>query len=693
MIVLDIKQSVCSYCSVGCNLNFYVENNEIKRVEPTSDYPVNNGFCCIKGLNLDKQQTKHEPHKKPLLRNEKGEMGEIPWDKAFKTFATRMKEIQERYGKESVAFLSTGQITTEEVALLGFVGRIHMGINGDGNTRLCMATSIVAHKQSFGFDAPPYTLKDLELSDTIIFIGANPVIAHPIAWDRVKGNKDAKVITIDPRKSETVLNSDIWIDIKPKSDIVLLYTLANVLIENEWIDKDYIKNYSEGFDGFKNHVKKYTLENVEEQTGISIKRVLELAEMIHKGKRVSFWWTMGVNQGFQAVRTAQAIINLAVITGNIGREGTGANSLTGQSNAMGSRMYSNTTTLYAGRDYNNENHREYVANILDIEEDKIPTKPTIPYDEIIKRIKSGEIKALWVVGTNPADSWVNNKEFKEVVKNLEFFVVQDLYSDTDSAKLCDLCLPSVSSLKKEGFLINTERRLSAVVPILSKEEGELTDYEIFLGIGRALGVGKALDKWKTPKHAFEIIKQFSSGMPCDITGVDYDMLVNSTGVQWPFREGDKLEDNERRLYEDNRFFTESGKIRFVYEDVVDYPEIPRPEFPYILNSGRGTVGQWHTQTRTREIPTVEDITFLSSHVFMNSELARDLNIKDNEKVLITSSNGESANFIAKISDSVKKNQLFAPMHYFNTNILTPYVFDTYSKEPSYKYVTVNIQRI
>ncbi|KMT22140.1 nitrate reductase NarB [Clostridium cylindrosporum DSM 605] len=690
---MDIKQSVCSYCSVGCNLNFYVENNEIKRVEPTSDYPVNNGFCCIKGLNLDKQQTKHEPHKKPLLRNEKGEMGEIPWDKAFKTFATRMKEIQERYGKESVAFLSTGQITTEEVALLGFVGRIHMGINGDGNTRLCMATSIVAHKQSFGFDAPPYTLKDLELSDTIIFIGANPVIAHPIAWDRVKGNKDAKVITIDPRKSETVLNSDIWIDIKPKSDIVLLYTLANVLIENEWIDKDYIKNYSEGFDGFKNHVKKYTLENVEEQTGISIKRVLELAEMIHKGKRVSFWWTMGVNQGFQAVRTAQAIINLAVITGNIGREGTGANSLTGQSNAMGSRMYSNTTTLYAGRDYNNENHREYVANILDIEEDKIPTKPTIPYDEIIKRIKSGEIKALWVVGTNPADSWVNNKEFKEVVKNLEFFVVQDLYSDTDSAKLCDLCLPSVSSLKKEGFLINTERRLSAVVPILSKEEGELTDYEIFLGIGRALGVGKALDKWKTPKHAFEIIKQFSSGMPCDITGVDYDMLVNSTGVQWPFREGDKLEDNERRLYEDNRFFTESGKIRFVYEDVVDYPEIPRPEFPYILNSGRGTVGQWHTQTRTREIPTVEDITFLSSHVFMNSELARDLNIKDNEKVLITSSNGESANFIAKISDSVKKNQLFAPMHYFNTNILTPYVFDTYSKEPSYKYVTVNIQRI
>ncbi|MGO0846190.1 molybdopterin-dependent oxidoreductase, partial [Clostridioides difficile] len=167
----------------------------------------------------------------------------------------------------------------------------------------------------------PYTLKDLELSDTIFFIGANPVIAHPIAWGRVRKNKDAKIITIDPRKSETAMNSDMWIDIKTKGDLALFYTLANVLIEKGWIDQDYINNYTEGFEDFKEHVKKYTLEDVEERTGIYKMRVLELAKIIQEGKRVSFWWTMGVNQSYEAVRTAQAIINLALITGNMGREG------------------------------------------------------------------------------------------------------------------------------------------------------------------------------------------------------------------------------------------------------------------------------------------------------------------------------------------------------------------------------------
>ena len=224
-------QSTCNLCALACNIDFYVENGKIAKVSPTVDYPVNKGFCCIKGLNLDKQQTKVKARKSPLLRDENGEMKEISWEEGFKTFAKKMTSIQEKYGKESVAFISTGQMPTEDMALLGHVGRNYMGINGDGNTRLCMATSVVAHKQSFGFDAPPYTLNDAELSDTIILIGANPVIAHPVFWGRIRENKEAKIITIDPRKSETAMNSDIWIDIKPKADLILMYTLANVLIE------------------------------------------------------------------------------------------------------------------------------------------------------------------------------------------------------------------------------------------------------------------------------------------------------------------------------------------------------------------------------------------------------------------------------------------------------------------------------
>ena len=687
-------QSTCNLCALACNIDFYVDNGKIQKVSPTVNYPVNKGFCCIKGLNLDKQQTKIKARKSPLLRDENGEMKEISWNKGFEVFAKKMTEIQAKYGKESVAYISTGQMTTEEMALLGHVGRNYMGMHGDGNTRLCMATSVVAHKQSFGFDAPPYTLNDAELSDTIILIGANPVIAHPVFWGRIRKNKDAKIITVDPRKSETAINSHMWVDIKPKSDLVLLYTLANVLIQNGWIDKKYIDEHTEGYEDFKNHVYKFTLDNVEEETGISKERVLELAEIIHNGKRVSFWWTMGVNQGYQAVRTAQSIINLALITGNIGRPGTGANSLTGQCNAMGSRAFSNTAGLYGGGDFDNPVRRKAVAEALEVDESVLATKPTLPYNVIIEKAIAGEIKGLWVICTNPRHSFTNNDEFKKAVGNLDFLVVQDIYEDTHTAQLCDLYLPSVPAIKKEGVLINTERRLSKVNPVVPKEEGELSDFEIFLNIGKELGMGSLLDNWKTPRDVFELLKKCSKGMPCDITGVTYEMLEGknmegSRGVQWPFKEGQVIEEDERRLYEDGNYYTPSKKAKFHFEDIAENPTETSKEFPYILNTGRGTVGQWHTQVRSREIEH-NKIYRKESYVLMNPELARELNINENERVNITSQNGNTNEFNVVYSENVKKDHIYAPMHYIETNSLTPSVYDPYSKEPSFKTVAVNI---
>ena len=691
---MKVIRSTCNYCSIACNLDFHVEDNGfIKRVVPTLDYPVNKGFCCVKGLNLDKQNTEHENPVLPLVRDKNGELKQIQWQEAFDLFAKRVTEIQEKYGKESFAFLSTGQLATEEMALAGHIGRTFLGGNGDGNTRLCMATSVVSYKQSFGFDAPPYTFNDLEHSDVIIFIGCNPVVAHPILWGKTKNNKDCIKIAIDPRRTETVTNCDMWIDIKPKSDLTLLYTLANVLIEKGWIDINYIEKYTEDFEGFKEHVKKYTLEDVEEKTGISKVRVLELAEIIHNGKKVSLWWTMGINQSYQAVRTAQAIINIALMTGNIGRVGTGPNSITGQCNAMGSRLFSNTTGLYGGGEYDNEARRKVVAEALDIDPEMLPKKPTLPYNVIIEKINSGEIKALWVVATNPIVSWINNLEFKKAAEKLEFLVVEDIYSDTETARYCDLLLPSANGLKKEGVLINTERRLSKLNPVLEKKENELTDYDIMLGIGKALGMGKLLDKWKTPRDAFETLKACTKGMPCDITGVDYDMLKDSRGVQWPFRAGEELKEDERRLFEDNKYYTPSGKAKFIYEDVVPVPYEQSEEYPYLFNTGRGTVGQWHTQTRTREIPDVFSIVPHEGYVNINTDLADELGIKDNETIKITSPNGVSNNFLVKLSRTVKKDQIYAPMHYIEANSLLPSIFDTYSKEPNFKYVPVKIEKI
>lgn len=683
-------QSTCNYCAIDCNLDFYVEDNKIIKIVPTKEYPVNNGFSCVKGISLDKQQTKFKPNPLPRIKKADGSFEYLTWENGFKEVAERLTKIREKYGNESVAALSTGQMTVEEFALFGHMMRNHLKANVDGNTRLCMATAAVAHKQSFGFDAPGYTLKDLELSDTIIFIGANPIVAHPILWGRVRNNPNKKIITIDPRYSETAKNSDYWYGINSKTDLTLLYTLANLIIEKDYTDKKYIEENTENFEGFKDFVKEYTVEKASEICGLTQGEIEELVELIHSGKRVSFWWTMGINQGHEAVRSVQAIINLALMTGNIGREGTGANSITGQSNAMGSRVFSNTTGLFGGGDFDNPNRRAKVAKALGIDESLLIDKPTLPYNRIIEKINAGEIKALWVVCTNPRHSWTNNETFREAMEKLELLIVQDIYADTETSEMCDIYLPAVPGVKKEGTVINLERRLSAVRPCLEKAENELMDYEIFYGVAKALGLEDITQNWKTPKDAFNFMRACSEGMPCDITGVEYKDLAESHGIQWPFKSGDKLVTDERRLYEDGKYFTPNKKAKFLFEKVAENPLPTSEEFPYIFNTGRGTVGQWHTQSRTREIPFVIDAVSKEAYLYINSKLAEEKGITENSKVIVKSKNGESAEFIAMLTEDVKYNELFAPIHYIECNKLTPSVYDAYSKEPSYKSAVVNI---
>ena len=686
-------QSTCNYCALDCNLDFYVEDEKIVRVLPTKGYPVNDGFCCIKGLSLDKQQTVVKTSPLPKIRQADGSMKEVSWDEGFQYVADQLQELQAKYGRESVAGISTGQLTMEEFAIFGHVMRNYLKTNVDGNTRLCMATAVVAHKQSYGFDAPGYTLKDLELSDTIIFIGANPVVAHPILWKRVRQNPDKKVIVIDPRKSETAMNADYWYPVKCRGDLYLLYTLANVLIEKGWIDQNYIEAHTEGHGEFKEFVKPFTLDQAQETAGLSPEQILELAQLIHEGKRVSFWWTMGVNQGYEAVRTAQAIINLALMTGNIGRPGTGANSITGQCNAMGSRSYSNTAVLYAGGDFTNPARRAKVAESLGVDESVLAEKPTATYNQIIEGINEGRIKGLWILCTNPRHSWTNNETFASAVKKLELFVVQDIYDTIESAEECTVFFPVVPGIKKEGTYINLERRLSAMRPCLAKKENEITDYEAIFGVGKALGMGGLLKGWETPKDCFELMKKCSKGMPGDITGVTWEMLENSNGVQWPFREGEALEDDERRLYEDGNFFTPSRKAQFKFEAPMENPLPLTEEYPYLFNTGRGSVGQWHTQSRTSEVQFIGDVSAREAYLFMNPGTAAAYGLEENDRILVHSVNGEKAGFQVRISDQVREKELYAPIHYIECNKLTPSVYDPYSKEPSYKATPVWFEKM
>ena len=689
-------QSTCNYCAIDCNLDFYVENDRIVKVVPTKGYPVNDGFSCIKGLSLDKQQKIVKPNCLPKIRQEDGSFKEVSWDEGFKHVADKLKELQEKYGTESVAGISTGQLTMEEFALFGHVMRDHLKTNVDGNTRLCMATAVVAHKQSFGFDAPGYTLNDLELSDTIVLIGANPVVAHPIVWGRILKNQvpGKKLIVVDPRKSETAMNADYWYGLKHRSDLLLFYTIANQLIEKDYLDHKFIEEHTEKFEEFKEFVKAYTLERGVEGTGLSAEQILEFVELIHSGKKVSFWWTMGVNQGYEAVRTAQAIINIALMTGNIGKPGTGANSITGQCNAMASRAYSNTAVFYGGGDFTDPARRARIAEVFGTDESKLAEKPTKTYNQIIEGINAGEIKGLWILCTNPRHSWTNNETFASAAKKLELFVVQDIYDTIESAEDCTVYFPVVPGIKKEGTYINLERRLSAMRPVLNRGENEISDYEAILGVGKALGMGDELKGWETPRDCFNLMRECTRNMPCDITGITWEMLENSHGIQWPYPEGKEEENKEeqRRLYSDGKFFTPSKKANFMFEEVRENPLPTTEEFPMVLNTGRASVGQWHTQSRTKEVKFVEDVSAKKAYIYMNTKMAEENGVKEMDQIRVYSVNGQDAVFAVKVTDNVQYKELYAPIHYIECNKLTPSLYDSYSKEPSYKATPVRFEK-
>ncbi len=685
--------SVCGFCSTGCNLKILLRDGTAAGLAPAANYPVNLGMACPKGWEALEVLDAPDRATTPMARSAAGRLEPVSWDAALRTFVDRMKSIQAAHGPHSVAFLSTGQIVTEEMALLGALAKFGMGmLHGDGNTRQCMATSVVAYKEAFGFDAPPYTYADFEESDVIVLVGSNLCIAHPILWQRVMRNPHRpEIIVIDPRATETAMAATQHLPLYPKSDLELLYGVAQILIRRGWIDRQYIDAHTTGFDDFAAFVEPYAPDRVAQATRLTVESIERLAATIHAGQRVSFWWTMGVNQSHQAVRTAQAIINLALMTGNIGRPGTGANSITGQCNAMGSRLYSNTTNLLGGRDFANPDHRREVADILEIDEAAIPRDGSWPYHRILEGILRGEIRGLWVVATNPAHSWINQAYAHDVLSRLDFLVVQDMYATTETARRAHLVLPAAGWGEKEGTFINSERRFGAVRKVRRAPGEALADFHIFKIIADYWGCGDMFRKWDSPAAAFELLKQLSAGRPCDITGIDdFDMLDQRGGVQWPYPAEAGDERPERRLFEHGRFYHADGRARFVCEAPRPLPEPPTNAFPLVLLTGRGTAVQWHTQTRTAKSAVLRKLAPDKLYVELSPPDAARLGLRTGDAVRVSSQRGELC-ALACVTPGIQPGQAFLPMHENTTNLLTDATFDPYSHQPAYKACAVKVE--
>ena len=683
---------VCGYCSTGCSLDVHLKDGNAVNLTPTTDYPVNLGMACPKGWEALSVMDSPDRATTPLLKHENGKLNPVDWQTAMSEFVGRFKSIQEEHGDHSVAFLSTGQMVTEEMAFLGALTKFGMGmLHGDGNTRQCMATSVVAYKQAFGFDAPPYTYADFEESDVIVLVGSNLCIAHPIMWERVIRNPHSpEIIVIDPRSTETAMNATQHLAAYPKSDQSLCYGIARILIENGWIDHDYIAAHTNGFPEFVEFVQAFTLERVAADTGLLADQITRAAKTIRKGKRVSFWWTMGVNQSHQGVRTAQAIINLALMTGNIGRPGTGANSITGQCNAMGSRLFSNTTNLLGGHDFANPVHQKKIADILGIDSSRIPTEPSWPYNEIMEGILRGKIRGLWVICTNTAHSWINQSQARDILDRLDFLVVQDIYHNTETAAMADLVLPAAGWGEKEGTFINSERRIGVVKKVRRAPGQALSDFNIFRLIADAWGCGDQFKKWDSPESVFQLLKACARDMPCDFAAIDgYVEIDRRGGIQWPYAE--HTADNERRLFTDGSFHHADGRAKFITEEPRPLTERPNNEYPLILLTGRGSASQWHTQTRTSKSAILRKLYPAENYAEINPRDATDHQIQTGSTIQIASPRG-STTVTAFVTNAVRPGQIFIPMHYEGTNQLTDSVFDPYSKQPSYKSCAVRISR-
>jgi assimilatory nitrate reductase catalytic subunit len=686
---------VCGFCSTGCGLNVHLKDGQAVNLSPATDYPVNLGMACPKGWEALAPLRAVDRATTPLLKGANGRLRPVGWPEALEAFTTRFKAIQREHGPASVAWLGTGQIPTEELALLGSVAKFGMGVvHGDGNTRQCMATAAVAHKQSFGFDAPPFTYADFEQSDVIVLIGSNLCIAHPIMWERIcKNPHRPTIVVVDPRKTETAMAASLHVAPRPKSDLTLLYGLAHQVIRRGWVDRAFVDAHTTGFAELAAHLEAFTPARVVEETGVDEATLNVLAGTIHEGKRVSFWWTMGVNQSHQGVRTAQAIINLALITGNIGRPGTGANSITGQCNAMGSRVFSNTTNLLGGRDFTSEADRRDVAEILGIPEDRIPREDSLSYDRIVQKILDGKIRGLWVIATDPAHSWINQEDLLDVLGRLDFLVVQDMYTSTETAKRADLVLPAAGWGEKEGTFINSERRIGVIKKVARAPGQALADFHIFRLVADAWGCGDMFAEWTSPEAVFQILKRLSKGRPCDFSGVaDYAALDQAGGIQWPFPEGATLTSNERRLFEDGTFFTPDGKARLLFDDPRPLPEPTSAAFPLTLLTGRGSSSQWHTESRTGKSAVLRRLGAREDYVEISPEDARARGIASNDLVQVVSQRAR-VTVRAFVTRAVRTGELFIPMHGPTINKLTFAAFDPHSRQPAYKACAVNLTRV
>jgi ferredoxin-nitrate reductase len=652
-------------------------------------------MVCVKGAtiseSLDKDRLKY-----PMMRNSLDQpFRRVSWDEAFDAIVNRIRTVQVTQGPDAISMYGSGQFQTEDYYIAQKLLKGCLGTNNfDANSRLCMASAVVGYIQSFGSDGPPCCYEDLELTDCAFLIGTNTAECHPIVFNRLrkhhKQNKKVKMIVVDPRRTPTAEAADLHLAIRPGTDIDLLNGIAHLLMRWGRFDALFIDECTTGFSEYAEVIRHYPPELVAKKCGIRLDELETAARYWGESERVLSLWSMGINQSSEGTAKVRTLINLHLMTRNIGKPGAGPFSLTGQPNAMGGREAGGLCHILPGyRIVKNPQHRQEVEQFWGVPAGRIPANRGRTAWEMITGLETGDVGLLWIAATNPAVSMPDIERTKAALLRSPFTVYQDAYYPTETAAYAHVLLPAAQWSEKTGTMTNSERVVT-LCPKFRTPPGEAkADWEIFAEVGRRLGFADQFAFKDSAEVRAEFI-QLTRGRVCEQTGISYERLQAEGPIQWPCPEklqGSKLQlegsqglkvetstaskpashkgnteqpSNQKRLYTDLSFPTPDGRARFAAYHSRGLAEPPDPNYPLVLTTGR-LYGHWHTQTRTGRIPKIVQMhpnPFLEIH----PRDAEKLGIEDESWVEVRSRRGISR-FKAQVTKAIAPGTVFVPMHW------------------------------
>ena len=691
-------KTTCSYCGVGCGIIAGKDDRGRLTVAGDPDHPVSRGMLCSKGRNLNYVVQDHTDRllypRMRLHRNHP--LQKVTWSKAMERAAAVFKGIIAEHGPDSVGFYVSGQCLTEEYYLINKLAKGFIGTNNiDTNSRLCMSSAVVAYAKMLGEDIVPVAYDDLELSDCIFVAGANPAWCHPIIWRRVEAHKadnpEVKIIVVDPRKTDTCSIADLHLQLIPGTDVILYHAIARQLWKDGRVDHEFVKNHTEAGENYVRILKDINPRAAAKACGVPLKDIKLAARYIGDARAFMTMWAMGLNQSKVGVEKNGALINLHLLTGQIGKPGAGPFSLTGQPNAMGGREVGGMANLLAAhRVLSNAADREEVARFWGV--DKLPANPGLTATQMFNALESGKLKAVWVICTNPVVSMPNANQVDRALRKAKFVVVQDISAKSETAAFADMVLPAAGWLEKSGTMTNAERRVS-YLPALAKPPGQARpDADIICDFARHMGYNGF--SYRDVSEVYDEYALMTAGTHIDVSGLSHQRLRTEGTFQWPVPHPEH--EGTKRLFADRRFYTPNGRARFMSTSshLAGLPK-PPPGKPYILTSGR-IRDQWHTMTRTGTVARLRrhiDEPFLEIH----PDDAADLKLNNGQMAVVTSLYGE-IRVKTKISPAIRQGVVFVPMHWGKTlnsgltraNNLTDDQTDPHSRQPNFKFSFVSI---